>query len=312
VKVLITGATGFVGEWLQRSLTAAGHVVHPAPRSSELDIADVEGVRRLVAVTAPDTIAHLAAIGSAAEAARDPERAIRTNVGGTIAVIEAARAQDAQGRAPGVLVVSSAEVYGSPPSGRPLTEDAPFQPRHLYGMTKAGQEAVAIAGGLRYGLRVVVARPFNHTGPGQRPVAAAAAFVERVSAVRRGEATELAVGNLDVERDIGDVRDVVRAYRLLLEGMARHELADEPTVFNVATGTAVTLRWVVEELCRQARVRPTITVRPELLRPDDPQRLVGSVDALRDATGWRPEIPLAQTLGDMLADETGHFAGLNA
>jgi GDP-4-dehydro-6-deoxy-D-mannose reductase len=147
---------------------------------------------------------------------------------------------------------------------------------------------------------LIVARPFNHVGPGQRPVTAIASFARRVAAIRRGEATQLEVGNLDVERDIGDVRDYVVAYRLLLEAMHEGRLGRQPGIFNVSTGTGIRLRGVVDELCRLAGVEPTITVRGDLVRSDDPPRIVGDSTALRTATGWAPAFELRQTLTDIL------------
>jgi GDP-4-dehydro-6-deoxy-D-mannose reductase len=302
LKVVITGATGFVGGWLQRELAAAGHVVQAAPPSKQLDVADAPSLTRFLADAAPDAVAHLAAVANAPAADGDPADAVRTNIGGTIALVEAARAQE---RPPCLLVVSSADVYGTPrPSELPLSEFAPIAPRHIYALTKAGQEAAAIAGAARYGLQVTVVRPFNHAGPGQPPVGAVAAFAARIAAVQRGVSSELSVGNLDVERDIGDVRDFVRAYRLLLEGMAAGRIASSPAIFNVATGSATSLRWVVEELCRLADVSPRIVVQPRLVREDDPPRIVGDARALREAVGWQPQIALTQTLAEMLGRET--------
>jgi len=299
MKVLVTGATGFVGQWLTRELRDAGHDVAPAPGSAELDIADVPAVRALVDDTRPEVIAHLAAVASSRDASRDPGRALRTNVGGTVAVTEAARTSPA---APALLVISSGEVYAPPGEGdTPLDEDAALAPGNAYGMLKLAQESVALAAARRHELRTVVMRPFNHVGPGQAPTTAVASFATRIAAVRRGETEELAVGNIDVERDIGDVRDYVVAYRLIAEALVAGHLGQLPTVFNVATGTAVSLRWVIDELCRLASVTPRIVVDPDLVRADDPPRIVGSAERLRGAIGWRPRIDLAATLADVLA-----------
>jgi GDP-4-dehydro-6-deoxy-D-mannose reductase len=300
VKVVITGATGFVGGWLQQELAAAGHLVVTTPPSAQLDVGDAPALKRFLTDAAPDAVAHLAAVGSAPAVDRDPAAAVRTNIGGTIALVEAARDMD---RPPSLLVVSSAEVYGAPrQADLPLSELAPVAPRHLYALTKAGGEAAAVAGATRYGLRVAIARPFNHTGPGQPPLGAVAAFTARIAAFAGGRSDELAVGNLDVERDVGDVRDVARAYRLMLEAMTSGSIAS-PAVFNVATGNPTSMRWVVEELCRLANVTPRLRVQPDLVRDDDPPRIVGDARALREAVGWRPEIPLTQTLAEMLERE---------
>lgn len=299
MKVLVTGATGFVGGFLMRELVRAGHDVTPAPGSAALDIADMAGVRSLVADVRPDVIAHLAAVASSRDASRDPGRALRTIVGGTIAVTEAARRASVP---PALLVVSSAEVYATPAQNDPpLAEGSPLAPRHEYGMLKLAQEVVAIAAAERHDLPMVVVRPFNHVGPGQPPSSAVAAFAQRIAAVRDGNAHELAVGTIDVERDIGDVRDFVVAYRLLMEALAAGELGKPPSVFNVSTGRAVSLRWVIGELCRLASVAPDIVVDPALVRRDDPPRIVGDASLLSRTIEWRPRTELSATLADVLA-----------
>ena len=299
MKVLVTGSTGFVGRWLMRELLSGGHDVTPAPSSAELDIADVGAVRGLVEQTRPDVIAHLAAVAASREATRDPERAVRTNIGGTVAVTEAARTTHPT---PALLIVSSAEVYAAPsPADPPLDEDAPLAPRHAYGMLKLAQEAVAITAARRHELPMVVVRPFNHVGPGQPPTTAVGAFAERIAAVRRGESDELTVGNIDVERDIGDVRDYVVAYRLIMEALVAGALGRPDAVFNLSTGAAVSLRWVIAELCRIASVAPTIVVDPDLVRPDDPPRIVGDASLLQRTIDWRPHTQLGTTLADVLA-----------
>ncbi|MGI8998784.1 MAG: GDP-mannose 4,6-dehydratase [Candidatus Limnocylindria bacterium] len=299
MKVLVTGATGFVGRWLTSELLAAGHEVTPAPSSTELDIADVRAVRSLVTIARPDVIAHLAAVAASADAIRDPGRAVRTNIGGTIAITEAARTTEP---GPSLLIISSAEVYAAPASGDPsLDEGAPLAPRHPYGMLKLAQEAVAITAAMRDDLSMVIVRPFNHVGPGQRSTTAVASFAERIAAIRRGDSRELTTGNLDVERDIGDVRDYVVAYRLILEALAEGRLGRPHAIFNLSTGAAVTLRWIVTELCRLAAVRPTIVTDPDLVRADDPPRIVGDAGRLRRTLGWRPRTELSTTLADILA-----------
>ncbi|MEO7118550.1 MAG: GDP-mannose 4,6-dehydratase, partial [Candidatus Limnocylindrales bacterium] len=209
MRVLVTGVTGFVGRWLSEDLQANGHEV-VAPRSY-LDVLDAEGVAAVISDARPDVIAHLAAIAFAPDATADPATAYAVAISGTINVLEAARALE---RPPAILVTGSAEVYGSPHlDDLPLRETARISPRSAYALSKAAQESVTMAYASRFGLRAVVTRSFNHTGPGQRPTFVVPALAERVRSVASGSATEIPVGNLDVRRDVADVRDVVAAYR---------------------------------------------------------------------------------------------------
>lgn len=299
MRVYVTGITGFAGQWLRRELAATGHDVIGSPASTDLQIADADGLRDHVEAAAPDAIVHLAAVSFAPDATNDPQRAIDTNVAGTTALFNAVSVLRKQ---PLVVVVSSSEVYGAPePRDLPLTERAPLRPRHIYGVTKLAQEAVTLWSAARHGIRAVVVRPFNHTGPGQRASFAVPAFVNRMLALRRGDVPEIRAGNVDVQRDIGDVRDVVRAYRLLLEWLPSQPGAPV-RVFNVATGHPVAIRTVIDTVCQLGGVESRIARDPLLVREDDPPVIVGSADALTHETGWTPLIPLRTTLADMVAE----------
>jgi GDP-4-dehydro-6-deoxy-D-mannose reductase len=267
-----------------------------------LDVADVEGMRALVASAAPEAITHLAGGSITSEADRDPEKALHTHVGGVVAVVEAARLLPTP---PAILVVSSAAVYGPSESGGPLAESSALAPRDSYGLLKLAGESVASAAAARSGMRLAVARPFGHVGPGQAPVSAVGAFARRVAAVRRRETDVVSVGNLDVVRDIGDVRDVVRAYRLIVEGLVSGDIGRPVGVFNVATGNGVSLRKVLDLLCRLAGVAPEIRVDADLVRADDPPRVIGDATKLTQALGWRPQRSLEETLRDVLAEQLG-------
>ena len=305
MRILVSGSTGFVGRWMTPELERYGHEIVGMPDPDVLDIADAPAVRSFVALARPDAVVHLAAMAYAPDATADAAEALRVNVGGTLAVLEACRRE-----VPGIaiLVAGSAEVYDAPVGDEPLTESSPLVPRGIYGLTKLASEALAIAAGSSGDLQVVVARSFNHTGPGQRTVFAVPAFANRVLEARRTSVHQIRAGNVDVLRDLGDVRDVVRAYRLLLEALAQGRVPAGRRVYNIASGRAVSMRSVVETLGRLAGWPVTIGQDPALVRADDPPVIRGDASAVREITGWVPEYNLDQTLGDVIA----HLERVNA
>ena len=296
MRIAITGAGGFVGGWLGADLRAAGHDVI-ASGIREPDVTDRPEVSAWLQSHTPDAVVHLAAIAFGPDAARDPGRAFDVNVGGMLAVLEAARTLDPT---PWVLVPSSGEVYGRPDAtAMPLTEAAPVRPANAYALSKVAQESVALAIGARTGVPVFVTRAFNHSGPGQRTDYVVPALAQRVRAYARGHVSAIRVGNLDVARDFLDVRDVARAYRLLLEAAAAGQI-DPGTIVNVASGKSTSVRQIVQELCRLAGVAPHFEVDQSLLRAGEPADVRGDASRLRTLVGWRPEIPFIQTLAEVL------------
>jgi GDP-4-dehydro-6-deoxy-D-mannose reductase len=301
MRVFVTGANGFVGQWLEKELRGHGHEVVGAPGPDVLDIADRRGLVGWLDNPAgrPDAVIHLAGMAFAPDAGHDPAEAFRVNVGGTVALFEALREI---GIRPPVLVSGSADVYGTPrPEDLPLREDAPLAPHSPYALSKVAQEGAAAEASARYGFSVVATRSFNHAGPGQRPVFVVPAMAQRVMAVKRGQATTIPAGNIDVRRDLTDVRDVVVAYRLLVEAAAAGKLADRFRVVNVASGVAITIRDVIERLGALAGVAPVIESDQSLVRAGDPTEIRGDATLIGQLVGWQPRIPLEQTLVDVLA-----------
>jgi GDP-4-dehydro-6-deoxy-D-mannose reductase len=301
MRVFVTGAIGFVGRWLEQELLAHGHEVVAAPGPEAMDIADRRALARWLEGPAgrPDALIHLAGMAFAPDAGQDPAEAFRVNVGGTVALFEALRVV---GIRPPVMVSGSADVYGAPsPEQLPLREDAPLAPNNPYSLSKVAQEGAAVEAAARYGFPVIVTRSFNHTGPGQRPVFVVPAMAQRVLAVKRGEATKIPAGNIDVRRDLTDVRDIVVAYRLLIEAAAAGKLPGGLTIVNVASGEAVTVREVIERLCALAGVAPMIEIQRSLVRVGDPVEIRGDATFVREMVGWKPQIPLQRTLTDVLA-----------
>lgn len=291
MRALITGGKGFVGTWLAEHLRACGDEV--VAIDIETDIADQAALDPVVAEAAPDAVYHLAARTHVGESWEVPAEVLRVNVLGTASVLAAAR------RVPGsptVLVVSSAEVYGSVrPEQLPLTEGSPVAPVTPYAASKAAAEQVALQAWRGYGQPVVVVRPFNHVGPGQAPTFAVPALARRIVAARRSGASSLAVGTLTTRRDFTDVRDVVQAYRLLVEH------GEPGRVYNVCSGHDVAIADVADRLLALAGSHLELVTDPTLVRPVDVPVLRGDPSLLASATGWKPAIPLDDTLRDVLA-----------
>lgn len=309
MRILVTGADGFVGGYLLPRLAAAGHeVIGTARPGSEgrraeaaswipLELDDAESTARALAEPV-DAIVHLAAVASNAEARRDPGRAWSVNAAGTARLAAAAAALRDEGRHdPLFLLVSSGEVYGSGPPV-PRREDEPVRPQSPYAASKAGAELAVLETGRRTGLRVVVARPFQHTGPAQSSRYVVPALARRLLEARAEGRSAVRTGSLEPVRDILDVRDVVDAYLLLLErGVAG-------TIYNVARGEGVALRHLFDRLAALAGVDARPEPDPALMRAADVPWLVGDASRLRAATGWRPALTLDQTLKDVVDAQT--------
>ena len=290
MRAFVTGASGFVGPWLCRHLEASGDEVVPA--ASDLDVTNADSIAEALIASRPDAVYHLAAQSSVGSSWTDTAGTFRVNVFGTLHVLDAANACPSR---PRVLVVSSAEVYGEvSPADLPVAETAPFRPGTPYAASKAAAELAGLQAFLGRGLEVVRARPFNHTGPGQGPGFVVPALARQVVEASLTGATVLKTGNLTARRDFTDVRDVVAAYRLLIERGSAGE------VYNVCSGRSVLLLDLVERLLSLAGADLSVEVAPERLRPVDVPEMRGDPRRLEDLTGWRPAIDLDRTLRDVL------------
>ena len=236
-------------------------------------------------------VMHLAAVASGAEARRDPGLAWEINAAGT------ARVADSLGPGTFFLLVSTGEVYGMG-TGVAHSEFDPLEPVSPYGASKAGAEIAALEAARRKHLKVLVARAFPHTGPGQNPGYVIPALAARLIAAKRTGQTTITTGNLDPVRDLLDVRDVVAAYVALMERGA------DGGVYNVASGTGHSLREVFERLQQLVGWRVTAEFDSSLGRPSDIMHLVGDASMLRSATGWAPRYALDRTLQDLLDAQT--------
>ncbi|HXA31768.1 MAG TPA: GDP-mannose 4,6-dehydratase [Acidimicrobiales bacterium] len=291
MRSLITGGRGFVGTWLAEHLRERGDEV--VAIDYEVDVTDPVALLEAVTAAAPDAIYHLAALTHVGDSWKDPLQVLQVNVIGTAALLAAARQC---GTDPRILVTSSAEVYGAvtDPSLMPLDELTPTAPLTPYAASKLAAEALIGQAFRGHGQEVIVVRPFNHIGPGQTPNFAVPALAKRiVEADRRGDSS-IAVGNLAARRDFTDVRDVVKAYRMLIDSGTPGE------VYNVCSGHDVAIEEIATTLLRLAGASLEFKTDPALTRPVEVPVLRGDPTRLQHATGWKPEIPLDQTLADVL------------
>jgi GDP-4-dehydro-6-deoxy-D-mannose reductase len=310
LRTLITGVAGFVGRHLARELAlnpaeelnGADHIELGDSEADEvlrchlkshrpLDVTNFEQVRGCILETKPDRIVHLAAQASGSESIKRPAETFRVNANGALNLLEAVR-QDAPEAL--ILLVGSADVYGSGVPGQKIREDAPFKPMNAYALSKVTQDALGELYGRNYGLKIIRTRTFSHTGPGQNPRFALAGFADQLARIHAGLITsEIKVGNLEGVRDYGDVRDVVRAYSLLLER------GNPGEAYNVCTGHGHIMRHLLDSLCAIAGFRPTIVQDPTRVRSRDADFLVGDPGKLQARTGWSPEIPIERTLEEL-------------
>ncbi|HTD33245.1 MAG TPA: GDP-mannose 4,6-dehydratase [Candidatus Elarobacter sp.] len=309
MRVLVTGARGFVGRHLTAALRERGHEVLATDHAAHddalaVDVTDTLAVLGALELAQPDAVAHLAAQASVPDSLADPGGTFRVNARGTLNVLDAARTLGEHGARPRVLVVSSADVYGTqPPAAYPLRETTAPLPRNPYAASKVAAEALALAYARSFRVDAVVARAFNHTGPGQDERFAIPAFAAQLARVEAGVERTILVGNLEASRDVLDVRDVCAAYVLLLEG--RGEAGE---IYNVCSGTATTMRELLRRLIEIARVPVEVREDPARMRPADVPVSVGDPAKLRAATGWSPRIPLAAALRAVYDDALARAA----
>ena len=315
MRFFVTGISGFAGVHLTERLLDRGHDVWGvalegwSKRLEEaaearpgrlgrsavetVDLRDADAVRAAVERARPDGIFHLAGITSVPQSQADPRAAYEVNLFGTLAILDAAKSVAPRAR---VLVATSAEAYGRVTEAElPITEEQPFRPVSSYGVSKAAADLAAQQAHLAYGLDVVRVRPFNHTGAGQAPIMVCSEFARAIAAAEQGCGPRmLRVGNLEVARDFSDVRDIVRGYVALFE----RGLSGEP--YNLASGRATRVRAILDHLLARSRVPITVETDPSKLRPPETLRMLASIARAERDAGWRPEIPLEQTLDDLL------------
>lgn len=290
MRVMVTGASGFVGRRLLPRLARAGHDAVGIDR--EVEIQDARALAARIAAIRPEAVIHLAALSSVAHSLRTPDACYRVNFLGTRALLTSVAAE-----APGarILLVGSADAYSATsPRAEALTEATPLRPRSPYARSKAAAELLGRLA-LARGLDVVCVRAFNHTGAGQSDQFVVSSFARQLAAIASGRAEPLLrVGNLDSVRDFLHVDDVIEAYLGLLD---RNVAAD---VYQVAGGIGISIRSVLDALIGIAGIAPRIEIDAERWRPTD--WLVGDATRLHRATGWQPRIAIDTLLREVYRD----------
>lgn len=291
-KVFITGAEGFVGTYLIEELKShyeivAGYFLNSnfECRSHRIDITDKGIMDDIISKEQPDIICHLAAQSSGGVSYRNPHLTYNINVIGTLNILNAAMHMN---RDVTVFIPSSSDVYGIP-GYLPIDEKHCLNPTNPYSSSKMIIEQIASQYSRHFGLNIVISRSFNHTGPGQDEKFFVPTIIRKIQEAKNGET--ITTGNLAIVRDFLDVRDVVRAYRLLLEA--------SPGVYNVAGNNPIILNEIVEYIIEISGKYVNISIDPSKVRKNENLRLYGTYDKLTNATGWVPEIDIRQTLREM-------------
>ena len=312
MRVLVTGVSGFVGRHLAPTLSSASHEVHglgvqappadlPLASSRTADLTRIGELEAALAAVVPDAIVNLAGQASAGQSFADPAETFRVNTAGALTLLEAVRRAVPRAR---VLLVGSGEVYGPQPAGTRVGESAPFAPLSPYALSKAAADLAGAAFAEAHGLDVVRTRSFAHTGPGQDERFVLPSFAKQIASLERGGGEPvLRVGNLDVVRDMSDVRDVAAAYAALLERGARG------AAYNVCRGEGVKLSDLAARMVAKARRPLRIEVDPARVRPVDVPYLVGDPTALVAATGLAPVHALEDTIDELMESWRSRAAG---
>lgn len=303
-KSLIIGAAGFVGAYLINELHENGIDVYatklpheklenPYAKVYDLDIMDKEAVVALLFEIRPDHIFHLAAQSSVGLAWKNPGLTVDVNIKGSLNVMDAVRELFYK---PRLLMIGSGEEYGHiRPGETPITEDNLLRPGNIYAATKACQNMIGSIYSKAYDMELILVRAFNHIGPGQAPMFVVSDFCKQVAEIEKAEREPvMKVGNLTARRDFTDVRDVVRAYVKLVQ-------AGQPgETYNVGSGNARTIQEILDLIISQSNVKIQVEIDPNKLRPVDVPIIEADISKLSALTGWKPQIPLEQTIRETL------------
>jgi GDP-4-dehydro-6-deoxy-D-mannose reductase len=304
LKVFITGATGFVGRHLINLLKSPEYKIYgtsfpekPGPDDKKknivyLDIRSEEEISEAVKKAQPNWLFHLAAVSKVKYSWEKRRETMETNLMGTFFLFEAVRKYAIKSR---VLLVSSSDVYGSSSSAKALREEDPFHITSPYAFTKVSGELLSNFYMQIEKLNIVLARPFPHTGPGQSSDFVCSDWARQIAKIEKGLMDPvIKVGNVEVQRDFLDVRDVVRAYFLLMKKGKKGE------VYNVCSGKLISLRKIIDILLSYSSKKIKVKVDPQKKRKIDIPCLLGNNNKIKEETSWKPEIPIEKTLQDLL------------
>jgi len=305
MKALIIGGAGFVGNYLiehcKRDWQWSVHVTkmpnetiaNPDVSIHDLDILEKKEITALLQTVRPDCIFHLAAQSSVAVSWKNPALTVDVNVKGSINVLEAIRELD---YSPRILLIGSGEEYGHIlPGETPISERNTPRPGNIYAATKACQNMIGAIYAKAYQMQIMMVRAFNHIGPNQSPLFVVADFCRQVAEIEAEmRPPVIHVGNLAAERDFTDVRDVVRAYSLLIQKGQPGE------TYNVGSSHAVSIEEVLTQILSLSARQIQVSVDPDRLRPVDIPIIEADITKLREVTNWTPAIPLQQTLEETL------------
>jgi GDP-4-dehydro-6-deoxy-D-mannose reductase len=294
-RLLVTGRHGFVGGILAQMLE------HPpyagfwqiVEISLDLDLRDPAAARALVERSEPDVVIHLAAQSAVPESFRDPEATFQTNLLGTLHLLQALKGQHFSGR---MVYVSSGDVYGQVPAAElPVREERAPRPRNPYAVSKLAAEAVCTQWAMTDALDVVIARPFNHIGPGQSERFAISDFARQIASIKTGTREPIVrTGNLNISRDFTDVHDVVAAYFALIEGGRTGE------IYNVCSGRETSVSELLDRLIALSGVAITVEQEAARVRQFEQSRMVGDARKILEHTGWRAQMPIEKSLAAAL------------
>lgn len=309
MRVLITGMDGFAGSalcdlllrethWLLIGLSRStgGERISNRIQWWKIDLRDPDGIRRMLRYERPDLIVHLAAQSHVPTAWKDPWGTFENNVRGQVNLLEAVLANRLT---PRILIVTSNEVYGAPAlaSELPFQETSPLRPNNPYGVSKAAQDLVALQYAASHQLDLMVARPFNHLGPRQKEHFVVADFARQIAEIEAGKREPvMRLGNMAAQRDFTDVRDVARAYLLMIRS------ADGGRAYNICSGIPRSIQSVLDTMLQLSPARITVETDPAKYRPADTPISYGDNSRLRQATGWQPDIPFEKSIADVLHD----------